>query len=161
VLIGTAKGLRLFLSLALFLGWMSYLGYAALTKSRSPIVSHIQVAAAPLAIVAELQSDKDGKPLPKCKVAESLEPGSPAAGREVTVTDLPAANGFEGPGQYLLLLQRTNPFQPDVHAGTTPEQSAYALVGPQRSPGDVNPTGKPLIYPWNEDVRSQFQVLHR
>jgi hypothetical protein len=37
---------------------------------------------------------------------------------------------------------------------------ACAVVGQQRSPGnDLAGVGKPLIYPWNDDVRKQAEKL--
>jgi hypothetical protein len=44
----------LIVAAVLFVGWLSWLGYAALTKSRAPVVSHAQAATAPVAVVAEL-----------------------------------------------------------------------------------------------------------
>lgn len=163
VLIGATKGqvLRLILALTLFLGWMSYLGYAALTKSRSPIVSHIQVAAAPYAVVAEVACDPEGKPLALCKVVESLVPGGPARGSDAVIPDLPGASGFDGAGRYLLLLQRVNSFHGAENQAKTPEQPTYSLVGPQRSPGDVSVGGKPMIYRWSDDVRREYETLRR
>ena len=156
--------LRLSIALALFLGWMAYLGYAALTKSRSPVVSHIQAAAAPFGIVAEVNADPDGKPTAKVRIVEVLysQPpgGTPAAGSECEVKNLQDVRGFEGKGQYLLLLipdpnSFRNPTDPDT-------LSKYYLVDQQRSPGsDVTGVGKPAIYHWNEDIRKQYEKLHR
>jgi hypothetical protein len=132
----------------MFLAWMGYLGYAALTKSHSPIVSHSQAAAAEVAVVADVEADPDGKPSMKVKVIETLLPGGPPAGTALFVVNLPDARGFEGPGQYLLLL--------------TPDLPQYYVVGQLRSPGtDPSNSGKPAIYRWNDDVRKQYEKLHR
>jgi hypothetical protein len=159
-----SKRLRLIVALVLFVGWMAYLGYAALTKSRGPFVSHIQAAAASYAIVAEVDADKDGKPTTRVKVVEVLpsavSAGGPAAGTECEVLNLQEVRGFEGRGQYLLLLV------PDTFAIRNPADPhdipRYYVVGQQRSPGnDLTGVGKPAIYRWNDDVRKQYEKLHQ
>jgi len=143
-----SKRMRLFVALSLFIAWMGYLGYAALTKSHSPIVSHAQAAAAEVAVVADVEADQDGKPAMKVKVVETLLTGGPQAGTSLFVVNLPDARGFEGPGQYLLLL--------------IPDLPQYYVVGQIRSPGnDLANVGKPAIYRWNDDVRKQYEKLHR
>src|SRR5580692_7890809 len=107
-----SKRVRFFVALTLFIGWLGYLGYAALTKSHSPIVSHAQAAATELAVVADVEAKDDGKPAIKAKVVESLTPGGPPAGTVLLVLNLPDAHGFEGPGQYLLLLTPDTFFRP-------------------------------------------------
>jgi hypothetical protein len=158
------KRLRLIIALALFLGWMGYLGYAAITKSRSPVVSHIQAAAATFGIVADVNTDQDGKPSKKVRIIEVLyaQPagGTLAAGTECEVMNLQDVRGFEGKGQYLLLLV------PDQDSSRNPGDPGplprYKLVEQQRSPGSfVTEEGKPEIYRWNDDVRKQYEKLHR
>jgi hypothetical protein len=143
-----SKGLRLIAAVVLFLGWMSYLGYAALTKSRSPIVSHAQAAAATLAVVAEVETDQDGKPSTQAKVVESLTANGPVPGTVLFVPKLSEVRGFNGTGQYLLLLESDLP--------------PFTVVGQLRSPGtpDLTRAGKPTIYRWNDDVRKQYEQLH-
>jgi hypothetical protein len=154
------RSLRLIAAVVLFVGWMSYLGYAALTKSRSPIVSHAQAAAASLAIVAEVEAAQDGKPSMRAKVVESLTPNGPQPGTELLVSNLSEVRGFDGVGQYLLLLKPDSPFARDM--GNPEDLSSYAVVGQQRSPGnDLMGVGKPAIYRWNDDVRKQYEKLHR
>jgi hypothetical protein len=138
---------RLIVAAALFVGWLSYLGYAALKKDRGPVISRAQAAAAGYAVVAVIESSEDGKPLKKVKVHELLSTKGPDAGSEIEVENLPAASdksGFTGPGEYLLLL--TGP--------------PYYVVGQQRSPGnDLSGVGPPLVYRFSENVRKQFEKL--
>ena len=129
---------RLMLAAAAFLGWMGYLGYAAVTKSRAPIVSHIQSAAAKTAVVAEISG-----PGAEVAVVESLWGAAPQG--TIAVVNLESARGYSEPGKYLLLLD-------NLH-------EPWALVGPQHSPGDSTLGAQPLIYPWNEDVRLQAERL--
>lgn len=141
---------RLILAVAAFVGWLGYLGYATRTKSRGPFVSHAQAAAARYAVVGEVEIGPDGVPTGRVKVVEALTPNSPAANTTIFVTNLAGAQGFTGPGDYLLLLIDS----PFATAGTNP---TYSLVGQQRSPGnDLSGVGKPLIYRWNDDVRKQI-----
>jgi hypothetical protein len=136
---------RLVLAAVAFIGWLSYLGYAALTKNRGPVVSHIQVAAAKHAIVAEVNAGPDGKPDQHVTVVEALSKGGPAKGSKIELDNLPRASGFIGPGQYLLLLTDHPPF---------------LVVGQQRSPGnDLSGLGSPLIYPWSDEVKREYEKL--
>ncbi|MFO0824155.1 MAG: hypothetical protein U0792_13755 [Gemmataceae bacterium] len=130
---------QLILAAAAFLGWLAYLSYAAATKSHAPIVSHIQASAANAAVVAEVTS-LDAKP----KVAEKLWGDAPEG--EIEVLNLSEARGFVGPGRYVLYLERRH--------------AMWLIVGQQRSPGnDLSGVGKPLIYPWSDDVRVQAEKL--
>src|SRR5437762_6947573 len=95
---------RLILAAAAFIGWLSYLGYAALTKNRGPVISQAQAAAAKHVIVADVTTDDNGKPLRRVKVIEALSQDGPASGAEIDVENLSAAtdkSGFTGPGPYL------------------------------------------------------------
>jgi hypothetical protein len=133
--------IRLILAAVAFVAWLSWLGYAALTKSRAPIVSHAQSAAADGAVVAEVK-----ELAPTAFVEEKLWGDVPTAGR-VEVMNLAEAKGFAGPGKYLLYLTRRG--------------DRWAVVGPQRSPGSdlSNLVGPFLIYPWDDHVRKQAEAL--
>jgi hypothetical protein len=130
----------LILASAAFLAWMGYLGYAAISRSRAPVVSHIQSAAAEAAVVAELA---DG-PAPHVTVVEKLW-GDDAPAGTVEVVNFTNTRGFAGPGKYLLYLVR-------AHDG-------WAVVPAQRSPGDAVDLSATLIYAWSEDVRKQVERL--
>jgi hypothetical protein len=154
-----SKRMRLFAAIVLFVGWMSFLGYAALTKSHSPVVSHVQAAAATLAVVAEVEANQEGKPVMQAKVIESLTPGGPQPGTELHVLNLPDTRGFDGTGQYLLLLKHDSFFAQNI--GNPQDPLPFVVVGQQRSPGnDLTGVGRSAIYRWNDDVRKQFEVLH-
>jgi hypothetical protein len=136
---------RLALAAALFLGWIGWLGYAAAVKSRGPVVSRAQAAVATHAVVAQVRAQADGTPPARVKVGEVLAGPGLTAGSEIEVTNLPDAVGFDGDGDYLLLLR-------------DPAAGGFAIVGQQRSPGyELAGAGKPLIYKWSEDVRGQVK----
>lgn len=149
---------RLILAAVLFIGWLSYLGYTALTKNRSPVISRIQAAAAKYAVVAEVSVTAQGKPDPKIKVDESLGPAQLPAGSNQFVTNIADASGFEGPGQYLLFLTE-DPSHDRIEtdgAKTRP----LTIVGQQRSPGnDLTGVGPPKVYRWTDGVRRQFESM--
>lgn len=151
------KALRLVLAVALFTGWMGYLGYLALNRYHGPIVSHIQAAAAQVAVVAEVGATTDGKPDRTATINEVLT--APAAGleqgRKLFIANLEVARGFEGPGQYLLLLEGG-----DVRP--------FALVQPHTAgtsyrwnDGVDRPVPQPVIYRWSNEIRKQFEALAR
>lgn len=129
-------------AVALFLGWLAWIGYAAANKSRAPIVSRAQAAAAAAAVVAEVQPGAAN-----ATVVEKLWGDGPDGA--VAVPNLGDAHGLAGPGRYLLYLS-------PHHDGT------WRVVGQQRSPGnDLSSAGKPLVYPWTDDVRKQAERLKR
>lgn len=140
------RRLWLILAAVAFIGWLSYLGYAALTKNRSPTISRAQLAAARSAVVAAVEEEA-GKPRARVKVLELLWGKAPTSGTEIEVDNLPSATdkgGFVGPGEYLLLL--TDP--------------PFRVVGQQRSPGnDLAHTGPPLIYRWTDGLKKEFASL--
>lgn len=149
---------RLILASAAFLGWLSYLGYAALSKNRSPVISRVQAAAATYAVVAEVAASPQGKPEAIITVVESLgRPALPAGSRRF-VTNLAGASGFEGPGKYLLLLIEEPTL---VETGAGGEKArALSIVGQLRSPGnDLTGVGPPKVYRWTDELRRQFEGL--
>lgn len=172
-------GGKVFLAVAaaLFFGWLGWLAVTALTKSREPVVSHAQAAAAAVPVRAKLElADPDreslllrhtptgpvatplkgraDRPAFVVEVVEQLRPNGPAAGTKIGVTNLPACAGYTGPGEYLLLLN------PDGDA-TLDGRPAYTLVGQQRSPGAEPDGAPPMIYKWGDDVGKQVQRLYR
>jgi hypothetical protein len=161
---------------ALLVGWFSWLGYTALAKSHSPVVSRGQAAAATVPVRAKLTAGnkdlratlarresastlrgEDDKPAFLATVVEQLTPTGPAKDARIGVRNLPDCSGYAGEGEYLLLLA------PDADA-TIDGRPAYVLVGLQRSPGaDFADGGPPVIYPWTEqtgdDLREQVKRL--
>jgi hypothetical protein len=132
---------RLIIAAAIFLGWIAWLSFAALTKSHAPIVSHVQSAVATAAVVAELNDVG-----PKAVVVRKLWGDAPTGG-DIEVANLPDVRGFTGPGQYLLYL-----YAP---------RGPWLVVGQQRSPGnELAGAGQPIIYPWTDDVQKQAERLH-
>jgi hypothetical protein len=167
----------LIVAAVLLLGWFGWLGYTALTKSREPIVSHAQAAAATAPVVATLTAGEEGKemrlirtgevqghstavlreqpdkPAFTVTVKEPLTKSAPAAGTVIGVSNLTGCTGYGGPGDYLLLLVP----QPGANLENHP---SFVVVGPQSSPGaDLEGTGAPAIYKWGPGVEAQAKQL--
>ena len=138
---GRAK-LRLGIAAAMFVGWLAWLGYTALAKNRGPVVSRAQAAAAVLAVHAEVPGG-DG---PQAVTVKHVYAGT-APGGTVTVRNLTDCPGYEGKGEYLLLLGRDR--------GDT-----YSVVGYLRSPG-YDHVGMPTVYPWTPAVQAQAEARFR
>ncbi|HUR54887.1 MAG TPA: hypothetical protein VMZ71_12195 [Gemmataceae bacterium] len=135
--------LRLIVAALLFFGWLGYLGYAALSKSRGPIVSRAQAAGAQVAVVATLSGDDAPK---TATVTEPLSANAPPVGTALDVVNLDNVAGWAGQGEYLLLLEK--------------QGDRFRVVGQQRSPGyDIGGVGKSHIYRWSDDVRAQAKKL--
>lgn len=144
---------RLAVAAALFLAWIGWLAYAATGKSRGPVVSRAQAAAATYPLVGEVKAAPDGTPQARVRVVGAFpRPGlpPPTENTEIDVFGLPEAVGFEGDGPYLLLLAKD-------------EASArFYLVGQQRSPGyELGNVGRPFVYRWSPDVQAQAEKLFR
>ena len=137
-------------SAVLFVGWLVWLSYAALNKSREPIVSHSQAALAVVPVVAKVEADEKGAPGVKVTVVEALMPDGPPKDTPLTVTNLPTASGFAGAGEYLLLLAPPM-FTPDG-------SMVFRLVGSRVSATDADPAP---IYRWTPDVAAQARRMSR
>jgi hypothetical protein len=141
----TGAKARLLAAALLFVGWLAYLGYAAVSKSRGPVVSRAQAAAAAVVVFAAIKGDN--APAGTAAVTANLKDG-PAVGTELDVVNLADASGWAGAGEYLLLLERTA-------AG-----DKFRVVGQQRSPGyELGGVGKPTIYRRSADVEAQAAKL--
>jgi hypothetical protein len=128
--------LRLAVAAALFVGWLGWLGYTAANKYRGPVVSKSQAAAATLAVVAKVPAGDGPRVVELTDVLHGPMPEGP-----VTVSNIGDSIGFDGPGEYLLLLARGR--------GDT-----FAVVGPLRTPG-YDQAGAPTVYPWTPAVCAQ------
>jgi hypothetical protein len=149
----TFARMRFAAALAVFVGWLGWLGYAVYVNTfhKPVLVSRAQLTDAVVLVVADVPADEEGKPRPLVTVATLLSKGGPAAGAEIVVENLPAAQPpgkpFPGPGPYLL---------PLVPSG----EKAFRVAALPRSPGyPAANTVRPLIYPWDEAVQKQLRVL--
>jgi hypothetical protein len=148
---GLAPRAFLAITALLMLAWFAWLSVAALNKSREPIVSRAQASVAPVPVRAKVATGKDGKPDPTVTVVEAFTPNGPKPETKLLVTNLPKAGGFDGEGEYLLLLSaEANPFLPG--------EPLYQVVAVRVSAADDDP---PPIYKWSADVEKQARRLYR
>lgn len=149
---GAAPKLFLAVTALALAAWFAWLSVTALNKSRDPIVSRAQASIAPLAVRATVKLGKDGKPDANAVVVKALTSDAPkelGQGKELHVANLPTARGFDGDGEYLLLLA-----EPFVMGGDVMSQ----LVVFRTTAMDADP---PVIYRWSPDVEKQAERLYR
>lgn len=137
-----SPSLRLAAASLLLAAWLGWLGYTAWAKYRGPVVSRSQAAAATLAVVADVPGGDGPRAVEVKEVLSGARPEGP-----VVVTNLADADGFEGPGEYLLLLTRVR-------------GDAFAVVGPLQSPG-YGAVGSPTVYRWTPAVKAQAEARFR
>ena len=138
----TGRRLRLAAAAALLVGWLGWLGYTALNKHRGPVVSKAQAAATTLAVVAVVPGGDGAQTVEVKEVLSGTRPEG-----QLTVTNLADSVGYEGAGEYLLLLSKGR--------GDT-----FAVVGPLRTPG-YDAAGVPTVYKWTPAVRAQAEARFR
>jgi hypothetical protein len=154
-----ASKARLAVAAVLFLAWIGYLVYLVVTTTRPevhlwppevtrrpPVVlSRPQFLVSDLDLVAEVK-DRNGQPDSQVTVKkvqwvrdEKERPAAP----EIVVVNLPGAQGWEGPGDYILPLGR--------------DGKVYRVVAIPRSPGfDGPPDHRTRIYPATAETERQL-----
>jgi hypothetical protein len=145
----------LFVSGALFVGWLCWLGYLAATKTNPVVVSQSQVMASTHFVLATVTVDpQTGQPDREVAVVEDLRPqGDPLTGKKIRVDNIKSGRvgggkDFREGVEYLLPL--------------TPTASGYLLTPQPKSPGqEMIPEGvRPWAYVWDAPgVRDQFEAL--
>jgi hypothetical protein len=139
--------LRFLLAVAVFLAWLGWLSYLAITASRPVVVSRPQVLVSTYDVIAEV-GDPD-KPVVIKEVLFSADKDTPAVGDTIPVRNLgachpPTSDGsvldWAGPGQYLLLLHKVG--------------KEYEVVPPPDLTGLAS--GSPRLYPATEEVLRQY-----
>ncbi len=150
--------IRLVVAATIFVAWLGWLAYLAITQANPMVVSRSQIMAATNFVVAEVTVDPEtGLPERTVKVVEDLRPGvQPLAGNLLVVNlreaRIPKAKEFKSGVRYLLPL-------------TAAPGGRYELTLQPRSPGqdaiDYQRV-RPWAYPWDSDeVRKQFERMAR
>jgi hypothetical protein len=169
---------RLILTVALFLGWLSYLGYLVVCRPHTPgglrgafegrplTLSRPQFLVSTLDVIADVSGDKGEKVI----VREVLFPKSGASvkpGETIRVEGIDRCRAvpdplakeanpppdYTGPGPYLLALQSPNPDDPHrFEVVPTPPSPGFPL-----SQG-VN-FGPPRIYPATEEMLAEYREI--
>ena len=136
---------------ALFIGWVTWLGYLALPSvTPRDVLSHSQFLISQLDVIARIDADPDGRPTASLRVEEVHWPESAKdlVGKSLTVTNLSQMkdHGFIGPGLYIVPLVK--------------KDDAYLVAPAPRSPGyDGGSHRFPRIYPATEQNRHQLAAI--
>ena len=148
--------IRLFVTAALFVGWLGWLGYLAANKTNPAIVSRSQVMAATHFVVARVAFDPEtGVPSKDVTVVEDLRPvGKPLFNslRVTNLNDAQIAGGhrYEDRGEYLLLLERDPLGDGEWKLVVPPERRGRTDKAPAR----------PWAYRWDDpELKRQFNAL--
>lgn len=148
----TGKRIRLALAAAAFFGWVLWLAIAVRGNGKVPVVSRAQLTAASCLVVADIALTDQNLVAGTIRVSFVVSGSGIRAGDTFAVTNLPkaiAAGTYAVPaaGPHLIPLSKT----PDGlwKVAGLPPSPGYNLADPDR----------PLIYPWNDDVKRQLKSL--
>jgi hypothetical protein len=138
---------RLALALLALFAWVGYIAYQAVTYGRFPVVSHSQLLVSTLDVIADVTADAKGLPDRKVHIVEVHWPNRQKSlvGQDIEVANLPIADGFRGPGRYIL---------PLIVGGN---QGPYLVAGLPRSPGFNREAF--FIYPDLPITREQLNTI--
>lgn len=133
----------------LFAGWVSWLGYLALTTTRPEVLSRPQFLASQLDIVADIDGSGEHAEA-AVTVADVLwhaqEVTKPEKGERLTVVNLPhVSDGWTGPGRYILPLTR--------------EGTQYRVAPVLHSPGLSRAHDRPRIYHATTQTLEQYHKM--
>jgi hypothetical protein len=143
---------RLAIAVAAFVAWIGWLAIAVFSNGKVPVVSRAQLTAATCLVVADIALDDQALPKDSITVSAVISGGDTKVGGQFTVGNLSksiAAGRYATPmpGPHLIPLAKAADGSWKV-AGLPPSPG-YQVVDPDR----------PLIYPWNDDVKKQMRAL--
>lgn len=147
--------LLLAVSALLFAGWVGWLGYLALTTSRPEVLSRPQFLGSHLDVIAELTGTTEAAAATVTVKevlwhAQEVDP-VPKEDDRIEVVNLPrvsAADGWTGPGLYLLPLTK-DPAAP----------GGFRVAPVLHSPGLSRGHDRPRIYHATRPVREQYKSV--
>ena len=145
---------RLVFFAGLFLIWICWLVYLAITATRPIVLSRPQFLVSKLDVIAEVRAN-DSKPISDVEVREVHWPPKQAdqlAGKKITVVNLSQCDGWNGPGLYILPLEETTDGKQDHE---------YQVARIPLSPGFNPSTSKPRIYPKTPETLRQLNSIHK
>jgi hypothetical protein len=144
----------LILAAGLFLAWIGWLAYLAITATRPIVLSRPQFLVSDLDVIAQVEETKTGVNH-EATVKEVYWPlqGRPvSSGDKIVLTNLEGCTGWQGPGRYILAL----------HHGTEGNE----VVAPGKSPGfppaspELGQTvARPRIYPVTSETIRQLEAI--
>lgn len=144
--------LRLALAALAFFGWIAWLAVTVWGNGKVPVVSRAQLTAATCLVVADLVIDDQNLPAQKVTVTIVVSGTGPAIGETIVVVNLSkaiAAGRYATPqsGPHLIPLAKS-------------ADGSFKVAGLPPSPGyNLQDPDRPLVYPWNDDVKKQLRGL--
>lgn len=148
----TAARVRLVLAAAAFLGWLAWLAVAVYSNGKVPVVSRAQLTAATCLVVADVSIGDRSLVVGTVTVSSVVSGQGAVVGEVLTVANLPKAiaagrYALPSPGPHLIPLAKT-------------ADGLWKVAGLPPSPGyNLQDPDRPLIYPWDEDVKKQLRGL--
>lgn len=144
--------MRLAIAVAAFVAWIGWLAVAVFSNGKVPVVSRAQLTAATCLVVADLALDDQALPKGTITVAAVVSGEGAKVDEQLTVGNLPksiAAGRYATPlpGPHLIPLAKAADGTWKI-AGLPPSPG-YSLADPDR----------PLVYPWNDEVKRQMRAL--
>ncbi len=134
----------------LFVAWIGWLAYLAITATRPIVLSRPQFLVSKLDVIAEVHAN-NGKPAPEVVVREvhwSAKDIEKLEGKIIKVVNLSQCEGYTGPGLYILPL-------------VNDKGDEYLVARIPLSPG-FNPfTSNPRIYPKTPETLRQLNSIHK
>jgi hypothetical protein len=141
------------LTAGLFLAWIGWLAYLAITATRPVVLSRPQFLVSNLDVTALIEESKAGsnREVAIEQVYWSHEGIAIPRGQKIVITNLETCNGWQGPGLYILPL----------HHGPEGDQ----VVAPGKSPGfppaspEFPSASRPRIYPVTPETLRQLESI--
>jgi len=134
---------RLVLAAGLFAAWIGFLGLLAATSTKPVVLFRPQFLVSEIDLIAQLNGTAK-RPDPDATVEEVRWPAKEIGnliGKKITILNLDQCDGWEGPGRYILPLQKRF----DGHQQKE-EQGTFVVVSPGMSPGFEPSKVRPRIY---------------
>lgn len=130
--------LRLAAAVILFAAWIGWLAYLVYNREQGMVLSRPQFLVSTLDVIADVDDDEEKRARPQVTIRAVHWPKGESerlAGKQLMVADLPQLGekqGWQGPGRYILALQKVKgsyqvariPPSPGYPARTTQEELA-------------------------------------
>jgi hypothetical protein len=138
---------RLVVATALFIAWLGWLSFLVLTASHPVVLSRPQLLVSNLVVVAQIDAAQAAEPKVAIKKVSwpDDERASALGGKTIIVTNLAEADGWTGPGAYILPLG-------------TDWQGHFTVISTPPSPGFPK-VGKPRIYAATAETLAQLDSM--
>jgi hypothetical protein len=145
---------RVILTAGLFFAWIGWLAYLAVTATRPIVLSRPQFLVSNLDVIAQVDQDKTG-PIRKVTIEHIYwqQDKDLRLDDKISVTNLEACSGWQGPGHYILPLHHSADGTEVVLPGKSPGF-------PPTSSSELAPTvNRPRIYPVTPETLRQLESI--